>query len=51
MPFSCEDYRDQQQLLVLKKRLSENDAGPGGARGDQTTDPGTGKKTWNVMRK
>ncbi len=24
MVLSCEEYRDQQQLLVLKKRLSEN---------------------------
>ena len=27
MPLSCEDYRDEQQLLALKKRLSENDLG------------------------
>ena len=24
MVLSCEEYRDQQQLLALKKRLSEN---------------------------
>ena len=24
MTLSCEEYRDQQQLLALKKRLSEN---------------------------
>ena len=24
MALSCEEYRDQQQLLALKKRLSEN---------------------------
>jgi len=23
MPFSCEEYREQQQLLALKKRLAE----------------------------
>lgn len=28
MPLSCEDYRDQQQLLVLKKRLSEDELDP-----------------------
>jgi hypothetical protein len=25
---SCEEYRDQQQLLALKKRLSENKLNP-----------------------
>ncbi len=25
MALSCEDYRDQQQLLALKKRLAENE--------------------------
>jgi hypothetical protein len=25
MPLSCEEYRDQQQLLALKKRLSEEE--------------------------
>jgi len=24
MPLSCEDYRDQQQLLALKKRLADD---------------------------
>jgi hypothetical protein len=24
MAISCEEYRDQQQLLALRKRLSEN---------------------------
>ena len=24
MVLSCEEYRDQQQLLALKKRISEN---------------------------
>jgi hypothetical protein len=28
MPLSCEDYRDQQQLLALKKRLSEDELDP-----------------------
>jgi hypothetical protein len=28
MPLSCEEYRDQQQLLALKKRLSENKLDP-----------------------
>ena len=28
MPLSCEEYRDQQQLLALKKRLSENKLAP-----------------------
>jgi hypothetical protein len=28
MSLSCEDYRDQQQLLALKKRLSEDEPGP-----------------------
>jgi len=28
MPLSCEDYRDQQQLVALKKRLSENRLDP-----------------------
>jgi hypothetical protein len=28
MTLSCEEYRDQQQLLALKKRLSENKLGP-----------------------
>lgn len=28
MVLSCEEYRDQQQLLVLKKRLSENKLDP-----------------------
>ena len=27
MTLSCEEYRDQQQLLALKKRLSENKLG------------------------
>ena len=25
MPSSCEEYRHQQQLLALKKRLAENE--------------------------
>jgi hypothetical protein len=28
MPLSCDEYRDQQLLLVLKKRLSENKLDP-----------------------
>ncbi len=28
MTLSCEEYRDQQQLLALKKRLSENKLEP-----------------------
>ena len=28
MALSCEEYRDQQQLLALKKRLSENKLTP-----------------------
>ncbi len=28
MPLSCEEYRHLQQLLVLKKRLSENKLDP-----------------------
>jgi len=28
MVLSCEEYRDQQQLLALKKRLSENRLDP-----------------------
>ena len=28
MTLSCEEYRDQQQLLALKKRLSENNMDP-----------------------
>ena len=28
MALSCEEYRDQQQLLALKKRLSENKLDP-----------------------
>jgi hypothetical protein len=28
MVLSCEEYRDQQQLLALKKRLSENKLSP-----------------------
>jgi hypothetical protein len=28
MTLSCEEYRDQQQLLALKKRLSENKVDP-----------------------
>ena len=28
MIISCEEYRDQQQLLALKKRLSENKLDP-----------------------
>jgi cobalamin biosynthesis Mg chelatase CobN len=28
MTLSCEDYRDQQQLLALKKRLAENKLDP-----------------------
>jgi hypothetical protein len=28
MALSCEEYRDQQQLLALKKRLSENKLSP-----------------------
>lgn len=28
MTLSCEEYRDQQQLLALKKRLSENNLDP-----------------------
>jgi hypothetical protein len=28
MPSSCEDYRQQQQLLALKKRLAEDKLKP-----------------------
>lgn len=28
MVLSCEEYRDQQQLLALKKRLYENELDP-----------------------
>ena len=28
MPSSCEEYRQQQQLLALKKRLAENKLKP-----------------------
>jgi len=28
MPFSCEEYREQQQLLALKKRLAEDQLKP-----------------------
>ena len=28
MVLSCEEYRDQQQLVALKKRLSENKLNP-----------------------
>jgi hypothetical protein len=28
MALSCEEYRNQQQLLALKKRLSENKPDP-----------------------
>jgi hypothetical protein len=28
MPISCDEYRDQQQLLALRKRLSENKLNP-----------------------
>jgi hypothetical protein len=28
MALSCEEYRDQQQLLAFKKRLSENELDP-----------------------
>jgi hypothetical protein len=28
MTLSCEEYRDQQQLLALRKRLSENKLNP-----------------------
>ncbi len=28
MALSCEEYRDQQQLLALKNRLSENKLDP-----------------------
>jgi hypothetical protein len=28
MPLSCEDYRYQQQLLALKKRLAEDKLNP-----------------------
>jgi hypothetical protein len=28
MALSCEEYRDQRQLLALKKRLSENKLDP-----------------------
>jgi len=28
MPLSCEEYREQQQLLALKKRLAEDDLKP-----------------------
>ncbi len=28
MTLSCEEYRDQQQLLALRKRLSENKLTP-----------------------
>ena len=28
MVFSCEEYRQQQQLLALKKRLAEDELNP-----------------------
>ncbi len=28
MPLSCEDYRYQQQLLALKRRLAEDETDP-----------------------
>jgi len=28
MPLSCEEYRQQQQLLALKKRLAEDNLTP-----------------------
>ena len=28
MPLSCEEYREQQQLLALKKRLAEDNLKP-----------------------
>jgi hypothetical protein len=28
MPLSCEEYRHQQQLLALKRRLAENKLDP-----------------------
>jgi hypothetical protein len=28
MPLSCEEYRQQQQLLALKKRLAEDELKP-----------------------
>jgi len=28
MALSCEEYRDQQQLIALRKRLSENKLDP-----------------------
>jgi len=28
MALSCEDYREEQQLLALKKRLAENELDP-----------------------
>ncbi len=28
MTLSCEEYRDEQQLLALRKRLSENSLSP-----------------------
>ena len=28
MPLSCEEYRQQQQLLALKKRLAEDNLKP-----------------------
>ena len=28
MPLSCEEYRYQQQLLALKKRLAEDELSP-----------------------
>ena len=28
MPLSCEEYREQQQLLALKKRLVEDELKP-----------------------
>jgi CRISPR/Cas system-associated exonuclease Cas4 (RecB family) len=28
MPFSCEEYREQQQLIALKKRLAEIELKP-----------------------
>jgi hypothetical protein len=28
MPFSCEEYREQQQLIALKKRLAEDNLEP-----------------------
>ena len=28
VPYTCQDYREEQQLLALKKRLAEEDLSP-----------------------